>query len=141
MLYENLLTTLPPLHNPLLQELWLNGNRIATLASPEPFPAHQTGDHWQLQQEAQGRQTGGRVTWCPLLTRLHLHDNSVATLGCLRGFPMLTTLTLSFNALADAAELRHLRALRHLTSVTVNDNPVAEDPQYRQRLLRHVRGA
>jgi len=85
VLYENRLTRLPPLNNPMLQELWMNGNRVASLHGHTPPSSSATND---------GDAGDG---WCPLVGHLHLHDNSISSLGCLRMFPLVTALTLSFN--------------------------------------------
>ena len=92
-LYENQLVSMPKLRNVVLKELWLNGNNISSLQAEEPLPLRTAGDLAPVD---------ARLGWCPLATSLHLHDNQISSLGCLRQFPMLTTLSLQFNQVCTA---------------------------------------
>ena len=80
----------------------------------------------------------GDGSWLPMLEKLHLQDNRIDSLQPLLHSPMLIHLDLSFNNIHDIEDLKFLAACPHLETLQLNDNPVAEHPQYRQQILVHV---
>ena len=113
ILYENQIAddTLPALHNVLLKELWMNGNRIKKLSFY------------------------GDSSWTPSLEGLHLHDNQIRSLSLLTSIPFVKSIDLSFNQIEDIGELSNLRACPYVEVFRCNDNPVADHPDYRSRVM------
>eukprot|EP00946_MAST-07B_sp_MAST-7B-sp1_P004319 g4319.t1 len=113
ILYENKIAdnALPTLRNVLLKELWLNGNRFKELRFHED------------------------LSWAPSLESLHVHDNNIQTLSSLSCIPFVRSIDLSFNQIENIEELSHLRACPYVEVFRCNDNPVAEHPDYRTKVL------
>ena len=113
-LQSNHLTVLDGIENcSSLQELVLNKNRIRQLA------------HNSLLSLSN-------------LHELHLQENGVRTLIHLNTLKSIQSLHLGYNRINDLAEISHLRGLRHLVNVAMNNNPVARKHLYRPTLLCHV---
>eukprot|EP00946_MAST-07B_sp_MAST-7B-sp1_P004867 g4867.t1 len=113
ILYENKIAdnALPTLQNVLLKELWLNGNQFKELRFHEDF------------------------SWAPSLESIHVHDNSIETLSSLSCIPFVRSIDLSFNQIENIEDLSHLRACPYVEVFRCNDNPVAEHPDYRTKVL------
>ncbi|KAJ7546854.1 hypothetical protein O6H91_08G057200 [Diphasiastrum complanatum] len=97
--------------NVLLRELWLNGNAITRLTF---------------------------FAWMPNLRRLYLQDNCIDSMEPCWGCPSLEVLDLSFNAITDISQLRQLACFPRLRSLQLNDNPVAEQSDYVDKILEAV---
>eukprot|EP00250_Pteridium_aquilinum_P007617 c17288_g1_i2 orf=559-3783(+) len=94
-----------------LRELWLNGNSIRCFSC---------------------------TAWLPNLQRLYLQDNEIDTLMPIWGFPALEVLDLSFNKISQVQQLQQLGCFSNLRSLQLNDNPVAELPNYTVRILEAI---
>ena len=94
-----------------LKTLWLNGNKLQSI----------TG----LDENVQ-------------LNNLHLHCNRIKRLGknALAQFKLLSRLTLNDNLLDDFdGTLLELKCMRNLLSLDLHNNPIAEEDNYRLRVL------
>jgi hypothetical protein len=84
--------------------------------------------------------TGGQLSDISLLSRmarlelLSLAGNKIRSLQALSDCLNLTDVILSQNEIADFAELEHLMGLPNLRTLAFADNPIAADPQYRERV-------
>ena len=68
--------------------------------------------------------------------RLFLAQNYITSLAGLAQFAQLQHLSLSYNALADLGELRHLRPLANsLQALALDGNPLSQHPAYRHCCL------
>ncbi|MCO5553979.1 hypothetical protein L7F22_007505 [Adiantum nelumboides] len=94
-----------------LRELWLNGNSIRCFSC---------------------------TAWLPSLQRLYLQDNEIDTLKPICSFPALEVLDLSFNKISQVHQLQQLGCFSNLRSLQLNDNPVAELPDYTVKVLEAV---
>ncbi|CAM9521040.1 unnamed protein product, partial [Phaeothamnion confervicola] len=115
VLSENELVGPPaPLALPLLRELWMSGNRLASLEAWQPSEAACL----YLQDNELTSLRGG-----------HENGKDDGSRGCERspfvGTPLLATLDLSFNRLKDPAELAYLAVAARLADLRLHDNPWA----------------
>ncbi|KAJ3184020.1 hypothetical protein HDU85_001871 [Gaertneriomyces sp. JEL0708] len=67
---------------------------------------------------------------------LSLAINSISSLAPFRDLPKLTELYLRRNNVSDFRELNHLRNLSNLRVLWLNENPVAQSPNYRLEVIR-----
>lgn len=98
-----------------LDTLWLNNNRLQSLDGLE--------DNFRIKS-------------------LYLHGNrfkSINPPGCLETFIVLSTLTLSGNLLNDFdGTVEQLRCLRNLQTLDLFDNPIAQEDNYRLRIIAEL---
>jgi hypothetical protein len=64
--------------------------------------------------------------------------NHISTLAPFASCKNLRNLLLRANSISDFRELDHLRGLHQLTNLSLCDNPLAEDPQYRDIVLQKL---
>jgi non-ribosomal peptide synthetase component F len=94
-----------------LNTLWLNHNKIKNIIGLE--------QNFRIQ-------------------KLYMHGNRLKklNLGCFSPFKFLRTLTLNGNFLDDCDNvISELKGLRHLTHLDLFDNPIAQEDNYRLRIL------
>jgi len=114
------------------KELHLAGKKITTLAGFEDFLNLES--LWINNnniKELIGLENNFR------LKLLYCHENKIRTItDCLAGFTFLNTLTLNNNLLDDINEVTNeLKFLRHLKHLDLHNNPVAEEDNYRLRII------
>jgi hypothetical protein len=86
--------------------------------------------------------TGGQLCDISLISRmtrlelLSLAGNKIRSLQALSNCLNLTDVVLSQNAISDFAELEHLMGLPNLHTLSLAENPIAADPQYRERVYQ-----
>ena len=72
---------------------------------------------------------------CPKVQVLSLSVNAISSLGVFGSCPALTELYLRKNAVDDFAQVASLSHLSHLSILWLWDNPIADDPAYRAKVL------
>ena len=93
-----------------LESLWLNNNNLREIA---------------------GLENNFRLKY------LYLHENRIKSISdSLQYFPFLNTLTLNNNELDNVDEaIEELKCLRHLQYLDLQNNPIAEEDNYRLRVI------
>ncbi|XP_048585516.1 leucine-rich repeat and IQ domain-containing protein 1-like isoform X2 [Nematostella vectensis] len=98
----------------LLRELRLDDNSICTL---EPLAK----------------------SWLPLLETLSVSQNSISFIDALCGLPLLTKLDISHNLITDVEGLvPGLKECSYLEELSVDGNPVSEDPHLRNAISQDI---
>lgn len=95
-----------------LEVVWLNGNRLSRLDNLES---------------------------CFRIKQMYLQNNRIVSLSPLRSFKFVNTLLASNNQIRNLEkQLEILTRLSFLKKLDLFDNPVAEEPDYRLRMIYHV---
>ena len=121
VLSQNSMVKPPALNLPLLQQLWLSGNKISGMKV--------WGDE--------------DVCFLPCLLELYLQENAMVEVGGVGSLsfacPSIQKLDLSFNALGNQDDVvDSLLYLDRLASLDVQDNPVAEQSNLNDRILQSL---
>jgi hypothetical protein len=69
---------------------------------------------------------------------LSLPINNISTLAPFSACRNLRSLLLRQNRISSFQELEHLRDLPHLSTLSLSDNPIALEPNYRETVLRKL---
>lgn len=143
-----------PLRLPLLQELWLSGNRISGMGNWAVAPwSNQSlasiscvgnprqegrrrvnGRGKDITTESDAQDRGDYGVWLPSLQVLHLQDNALKSLEghwSFAGVPGLRCLDASFNRLSTPhCFASSIWACSQLEEIRLHDNPVTTHPGY-----------
>jgi Leucine-rich repeat (LRR) protein len=76
------------------------------------------------------------VAKLPNVETLAFSVNHITSLAAFAQCRNLRTLMLRENEISDFAEIRHLQGLDILTNLSLKDNPIAQEPNYRQIVMR-----
>ena len=122
-------------HASLATELHLGGKRIKRLANFETFI---TLDTLWVNNNQLTSLTGLEENF--RLRHLYAHCNKINTVeGTLRSFRFLITLSLSENNLIDSHEvITELKSLKYLHTLNLYGNAVAQEDNYRLKILSEM---